>query len=1414
MSVVEGRREWLFLRVLLAAAVILGVILLQAGAREALAKNPETIMRANCSTCHGKKGEGGKSWITGKPAPKIAGMAQATIETAIRTGVAPHMPAFPVREISETEKSNLADYIAALPGSYISEPAYQHTVVVTDENPWYTPGQLEINEGDTVRWINKGKTYHPVTQADDAASMSVGAVAYAGLITDSGLLGPNGVFYRTFTAGGAVYAAGILYPATVVALANNLNLTAGDALALKLYADNDGDGIDNWADGTPGWSTGEFPGNAAENAVVSSIGLDVGTLRGALDAYYRGTQTFLCKIHPYMQGEIWIDKTPLLGSPLTTSDDNVTPTVIESTYKPSVYSGVYGVGEVWNGLQFYNAPLRTKDGAIQVIDAETWTVKSIIPVGNNPHNIWFSQGGKYALETSWFDNYFSIIDAKNKRVLKEVPGGATNAHVAANDTYAQAQTAQPYDNTKMFISIQGSNYVQEVINTDQDPSNWKLGATSPTSGANQGGFGPHGIASGGWGLSPQHPWVVTADTQNDTMSIFDADAGLTGQQITGGQVWKDVLRLVFGINADLGSIPLGAGITSGTVNVGGTDYQVAAIGNCLDGSVTIARRAYPAGAWTKVGDISVGDFPLRPCGIQVPFSPDDRFIVSVASKGLKIIDVRGAADPANYTSGVCGGIGVACSNANIVKATFDNATHTKGFGKGTHGAAFGPQRGGGYLAYVTHKFDNHMTVIDLDADDDNDLGENDIVLAGHIPLQSPTTVNTTTKANMVLYFNKWVPGCTGGNGIAARVTSDSPTAVKPKTQSRSGQVDVLFESTGFSHYRVYRHARESSYNANFELICDVEYNNSTGAIADSDCVPSVSALTVQPDINSSRYIVVRDQSVENWREYYYLVTEGPSYVEYNGDPADYYIAAAFPPNQTRHGSYTEFTGVCTNCHGLHSAQSSQKLLKGATVTDLCATCHDGSVSKYDAARGRVFMGQPAGPSDRYALAAAGPFGNQFINSTPGNGEYGSASSVHNVFRDGSTTGAYVYMAPGTGFREANQVLGNPGSGNDFSPVGWSNQLSCISCHEPHNRPFNFRLLRNDIADRASGAGSHGGALVVRGVSETGTISQGDAKWPQAYTDQGALVSNEVYFSQTKFFTGTAKFCSQCHRAFYNESVRTADRRELEKMFTLVSQSIPPAMTAEEQRHTIAFFDAFAALGRDVNVTTIASVYAGGVPAVVTSKCSTCHGIIYEAINGDVTITTAVYGTPVRLGWTTGNRALDTASGADLTNNVMGAGHRHPTQVPAYRVTFTGKVVEGALDNAGYSAGGQFQERVRPGPVHVGVPLEGTKDGISSYVENDVVCLTCHMSHGSRARVNDAADWAEWFTGDEAVGVAYRNIGMNGTVPESVYSGSLFNGYYYNAAPNYNPATPPAGPSTVLARFTPEASVCYRCHSTK
>ncbi len=408
----------------------------------------------------------------------------------------------------------------------------------------------------------------------------------------------------------------------------------------------------------------------------------------------------------------------------------------------------------------------------------------------------------------------------------------------------------------------------------------------------------------------------------------------------------------------------------------------------------------------------------------------------------------------------------------------------------------------------------------------------------------------------------------------------------------------------------------------------------------------------------------------DYEEYYYAVwtsADGVGNLAFQDYLQSYVVTAAFPPTQTRHGNFSEYTNACTACHGLHSARH-KKLLKGPTVTDLCGTCHDGTGSKYDEVRGYVRLG----PSwSKRAFASAGPFGDQL---KAGSGVVTTA--VHNVSRADGPDWARVWQAPGSGVTAYTYDNTPDGAAQEtkygepewtYVSSQWSSKLVCSSCHEPHNRSRNYRILRGVINDWTN--------IVVRGLSEVNVGAANDPGLCAGITcdqgdDRGDWMGRAMY---TKFLYGTERFCIACHRAFFS-------------------------------------LDA-----------------AGRFPTQP------------------------------------GDQPLDTAAGASASH--VWGGHRHAIGLAAKRAEnypVDGVWVVGT-NACGMQAPNENSSGDNPcgqqsGVVDPVLPLQGRA---AVYSDNVIVCLTCHVPHGS---------------GSERIEVAYRNDGANMTqgADRDPVSGYLWN----------------------------------------
>ena len=75
-------------------------------------------------------------------------------------------------------------------------------------------------------------------------------------------------------------------------------------------------------------------------------------------------------------------------------------------------------------------------------------------------------------------------------------------------------------------------------------------------------------------------------------------------------------------------------------------------------------------------------------------------------------------------------------------------------------------------------------------------------------------------------------------------------------------------------------------------------------------------------------------------------------------------------------------------------------------------------------------------------------------------------------------------------------------------------------------------------------------------------------------------------------------------------------------------------------------------------------------------------------------------------------------------------------------------------------------RLSDDPVGLGAPVEGTFAGSTGKFNrlggNRVVCLSCHLAHGSRINASDPR-WATWYRGDRRTEVRYPNGPVNSPV---------------------------------------------------
>ena len=198
-----------------------------------------------------------------------------------------------------------------------------------------------------------------------------------------------------------------------------------------------------------------------------------------------------------------------------------------------------------------------------------------IPVGNNPHNIYFSPNGEYAYVTSWHDDELWRIDVKKRTVLGKVEVGPAPAHVFTTP-----------DGT-IYTTVMGSNYITIVD-----------GSTFTVSGKIETGAGPHGM----W-PTPDWKYFLVAESHNADAAVVDIAERKTIAHIPTGVV------------------PLGASVTS--------DGKKGYIGNGISGTVSVLDLT----TMKKIKDIQVGGLP-----VQTPVNAKYKYAV-VPNKGLGVVHI-------------------------------------------------------------------------------------------------------------------------------------------------------------------------------------------------------------------------------------------------------------------------------------------------------------------------------------------------------------------------------------------------------------------------------------------------------------------------------------------------------------------------------------------------------------------------------------------------------------------------------------------------------------------------------------------------------------------------------------------------------------------------------------------------------
>jgi DNA-binding beta-propeller fold protein YncE len=340
------------------------------------------------------------------------------------------------------------------------------------------------------------------------------------------------------------------------------------------------------------------------------------------------------------------------------------PQTLTAPAKPDVQ----GVGEALVDTQFELSAGKTKPGSITGFDTSTWemTRKLFLPDVNlnNPHNMAVSQDQKTLFQTQWFSNKITAVDLATGKALHTTEVGPSPSHVMR----------RPGTGT-LLVPNNGGNRIVEV-----DPTGRKVINSYFTQAPGQDPAFPHAH----W-VSFDGKHVVTPNSNEANASILNLSVPNMVKPVSGG-------------------FPVATSMTN--------DGKRAYVANLLDHtvrclSVEAAACPTPDGKvvdtysidlrqnYDKISGKSTGPYALSP--IQLPISPDDRYMLVVGTFSGNVLQID--------------------MKTNKIVKSFD------GCGPGCHGINFGAKKGGGYLGYVSVKFNNLFWVIDGDPNGDGDLSD-------------------------------------------------------------------------------------------------------------------------------------------------------------------------------------------------------------------------------------------------------------------------------------------------------------------------------------------------------------------------------------------------------------------------------------------------------------------------------------------------------------------------------------------------------------------------------------------------------------------------------------------------------------------------------------------------------------------
>jgi plastocyanin len=361
--------------------------------------------------------------------------------------------------------------------------------------------------------------------------------------------------------------------------------------------------------------------------------------------------------------------------------------------------GTPGVGEVWIDTQMEKTAGKTKSGTATKVDVSSWKVDRKVALPevnmNNPHNMWTDKDEKYIYQTEWFGNKLDVFERATGRFVRQIEVGPDPSHVMTRT-----------DTDQLHVALNGGASVVEL-----SPGATKIDRRIPVQGPGEKVANPHAHWMTGDGKT-----MVTPNVNSYDSTIVDIASGSIRKEATGE------LPIATGITPD-GAKAYEANFMGGTVSCISLKEDA-----CKDGGASVHNKQIDL--WRNYDPVAGDRGSFGGLPIQLPVSPDGTAVLV-----------------ANTMT----------SNITVIDPKTDEIVKWLPCDSGCHGINFGAKRGGGYYAYVSSKFANTLSVVDVDPNGDG--SPSDAAVVGKMVLDSVST--TATDDQVVDYMGM------GGMGVLA-----------------------------------------------------------------------------------------------------------------------------------------------------------------------------------------------------------------------------------------------------------------------------------------------------------------------------------------------------------------------------------------------------------------------------------------------------------------------------------------------------------------------------------------------------------------------------------------------------------------------------------------------------------------------